>query len=221
MIAKSPSGIKGPRTDDSARLPNDGSGSRLYYHRIVARVPHPAPKVGVGDRRRCRYPESAGRPKPPPPGGCPIPYRRSGWGTDDVFRHRESTGRPNPPPPGVSMIKRSPGFTRSRHIDSNSSRGTGAPSRTEGRSGAGAPSRTEGRGGGPMTLSLPRIHRFRPHDPAPPPSSPYGGRVRRCETIVTSSGARNSISRTMPSPPGHRPAPPDPCRTAQRTSRTG
>ena len=40
-------------------------------------------------------------------------------------------------------------------------------------------------------------------------------------TIESATGARNVTSRTAPSPPGQRPRPPEPRRTAKRSSRTG
>ena len=54
---------------------------------------------------------------------------------------------------------------------------------------------------------------LRPGLPDAPPASPQGPRSRRSDSSVTSAGTRNSNSRTMPSPPRCKPAPPDPRRT--------
>src|SRR5690606_38144092 len=101
-------------------------------------------------------------------------------------------GGPYPPPPGVSMTRTSPGRTSAESL----------PARR-------------------TTVPSARSIRLAPGAPGSPPAIPYGG-TRRCwDRVETVMGSRKRIRRTAPSPPGHRPAPPLPVRTANSSRRTG
>ena len=60
-----------------------------------------------------------------------------------------------------------------------------------------------------------------PGRPSAPPSRPLGACRRRSVIRVNAIGSSASISRTIPSPPRHRPAPPLPRRTDSSRTRTG
>ena len=134
-----------------------------------------------------------------------------------------SPGRPQPPPPGVSILSRSPLPIRtvafpprliSRTFDISSTVASPSSSR-------------------PCLTQI-----LRPSPPCPPPSRPYGARVRRyedrsdfmksietksgtSERIDTCNGSKNSSSRITPSPPEKVPAPAELSRKPKVCTSTG
>lgn len=134
-----------------------------------------------------------------------------------------SPGGPQPPPPGVSILSRSPLPIRivafppmliSRAFGISSTVASPSSSR-------------------PCLIQI-----LRPSPPCPPPSRPYGARVRRyedelgftkpivtklgtSERIDTCNGSKNSSSRITPSPPENFPAPAEPFRKPKVCTSTG
>ena len=134
-----------------------------------------------------------------------------------------SPGRPQPPPPGVSILSRSPLPIRIVAFPPR------LISRVFGISSAVAsPSSSR-----PCLTQI-----LRPSPPCPPPSRPYGARVRRYEDVLdftkpigtnsgtseridTCNGSKISSSRITPSPPEYFPAPAEPSRKAKVCTSTG
>src|SRR5579872_1303644 len=147
-----------------------------------------------GDRTACPHPilgRIYSRIVPSPferarPGGLELKLQHQTGATQGcaAFRGLSTVGRnvynlPHPPPPGVSILIRSPLAHRVLNLPGMSS--TDPSSRT--------------------IVALPTA-------PLSPSERPHGPRECRSAKRVTSQSLSNSISRTIPSPPGNLPFPP-------------
>src|SRR5207253_9167808 len=102
-----------------------------------------------------------------------------GGGEGGVAAH--ASGAPHPPPPGVSIRSTSPARIWTVHLSSNRSA---------------------------LDSSPPGSSQFSPGAPAEPPHSPHGRLRRRSVISDTVTSSSTSRSRSIPSPPAWRPAPP-------------